>query len=109
MVQQKLSRVFTHSLLADERFNMANSFNKPKAPKPVASSASKKPAFPAAKPVKRVALSKGTKAPMAKSTAKPTAKPKATVKPTAKPKPNGYNKYKDATDRPGFQYGKGTM
>ena len=42
-----------------------------------------------------------------KPVAKPTVKPKAPVtKPTAKPKPK---QYKDATDRPGFLYGKGTV
>lgn len=39
-----------------------------------------------------------------KVTAKPAVKPKAPVKPAPKPK-----QYKDATDRPGFQFGKGTI
>ena len=42
---------------------------------------------------------------------KPVAKPKApATKPTVKPKPKPKAKqYKDATDRPGFLYGKGTI
>jgi hypothetical protein len=44
---------------------------------------------------------------------KPVAKPKAPAKPTAKPKPTKpapkpKKTYKDATDRPGFLFGKGT-
>lgn len=40
-----------------------------------------------------------------KPSAKPTAK--TTVKPKATPKPK--KTYKDATDRPGFLFGKGTI
>lgn len=43
-----------------------------------------------------------------KKPAKPTAKPKAPAKP-AKPAPKPKKTYKDATDRPGFLYGKGTI
>ena len=43
-----------------------------------------------------------------KKPAKPTPKPKAPVKP-AKPAPKPKKTYKDATDRPGFQFGKGTI
>ena len=63
MVQQQLSRAFTHSLLADARFNMAA--KTPKAPKPFAGS----------KTVKRTVLARATKAPMAKPTVKAKAKP----------------------------------
>ena len=42
-----------------------------------------------------------------KKPAKPIAKPKAPAKP-AKPMPKPKKTYKDATDRPGFQFGKGT-
>lgn len=56
---------------------------------------------------------KNPEKPVGKATPKQVTKPKApATKPTtkAKPKaPNGYNKYKDATDRPGFLYGKGTI
>lgn len=47
-----------------------------------------------------------------KKPAKPTAKPKAPAKPakpTAKATPKPKKTYKDATDRPGFLYGKGTI
>ena len=41
---------------------------------------------------------------------KPVMKAKAPVtKPTAKPTPKPKKTYKDATDRPGFLFGKGTM
>lgn len=44
-------------------------------------------------------------------TTKPTPKPtpKTTVKPKPKPKPKPKKTYKDATDRPGFLFGKGTI
>jgi len=41
---------------------------------------------------------------------KPVVKPKApAAKPTAKPTPKPKKTYKDATDRPGFLFGKGTI
>jgi hypothetical protein len=47
---------------------------------------------------------------MKKPTPKPTAKPKApAAKPTTKPKPKPKKTYTDATDRPGFQFGRGTI
>jgi hypothetical protein len=79
---------------------MANSLNKPKAPKPFAGS----------KPVKRAALAKATKAPMVKSTAKPKAK---SVTPAhlkeLKTEAKRVKGLYDPTARPGFQFGKGTM
>lgn len=52
-----------------------------------------------------IGLARDKKKAAPKPTVKP--KPKTPAKPTAKPKPKP-KQYKDATDRPGFKYGKGT-
>lgn len=77
--------------------------------KPVAA---KKPAFPDAKPVKRAALAKATKAPMAKPTVKTKSKAKPTTPAHLKELKTEAKRVKglyDPTARPGFKYGKGTM